>query len=127
MKEEEQAMLEVCSKATQTPRVVGEQQLAFLQFSNNCGRSCHQVSSERKLSGSNHNLILVARISAEVEKEEEPETGGKSTESATGGANEVPQPVTPDERSHSRRRLFRGSSSRSHPKFQSYTEARGKE
>ena len=56
--EGEQAMQEVCSKATQTPRVVEEQQLACLQFSKNRGikgRSCHQLSSVRKLSGADQN------------------------------------------------------------------------
>ena len=36
-----------------------------------------------------------ARLNAEVEKEEEPETGGLSTTTAAEGANQVPSPFTP--------------------------------
>ena len=75
------------------------------------------MSSKQKLSGSDENggdggeegggeregeewavrratQAWLARISAEVEKEEDPEAGGQAREQAAGGANQVPQQVT---------------------------------
>ena len=77
------------TKATQTTRVVEEQQLAFPQSSKICGTedpilTKHSQSSSTK-------LARVVRASvAEVEEEEELGTGGQ-------GTNQVSSPVTPIE------------------------------
>ena len=77
----------VCSKATQTPRVVEKQQQVFLLSSKICGTKGHSQSRS----------AWCARFSAKVQKEDEPETGGRSTTAAATGANQVPSPVTPVE------------------------------
>ena len=63
-------------------------------------RSSHLYSFRRYVEQKNasaQHAEWFTRFMAEVGKEKVPGTGGRSTKSASGGANQAPQPVRPDE------------------------------